>query len=122
MRELREIIAEAKDLVTEACAAGYSDGVQMGLDMAIDKRDAERGELCDAFIRVWNERYELKEELEELRGIEPAPPNYLGDEFVYCSECVWNDRYERNGANERLCARHQIADPGDGYCYWGERK
>lgn len=121
MRELREIIAEAKDLVTEACAAGYTDGVQMGLDMAIDRRDAERDELCDAFIRVWNERYDLKEELEEMRGIEPAPTNYLGDEFVYCTDCKHYHVYERNGANEWMCERHQIADPGYGYCYWGER-
>lgn len=122
MRELKDIIADARDNIMEACAAGYVDGLNMGLDMAIDKRDEANGELCDAFIRVWNERYELKEELEELRDIEAAPPNWMGDQLVYCSECKHFWTGERGGANEWMCTRFEIADPGAGaYCYWGER-
>lgn len=55
MRELREIIDDMRDNIAEACAAGYADGVRM----AVDERTSERDGLCDAFVRVWNDRAQL---------------------------------------------------------------
>lgn len=130
MRKLNEIIADVQANVMEACAAGYVDGLNIGLDMTIDKRDEANEELCDAFIRVWNERYELCEKMDELEGqvdeleekVEVLPGNYLGDEFVYCSQCKHHYAGEQDGRSVRACLRHDISAPGPyAYCYWGER-
>ena len=134
MRELKDIIADARENIMEACAVCYDDGLNMGLDMAIDERDARieekyRDAWCDGFIAGWNghagaEPDDTEDGKEDDKtSPEELIPNCDGEPLVYCTECKHYYVGERGGANEWLCLRHQIADPASGaYCFWGERK